>query len=126
MKRPEQGLQKGLCKLLDAVLPSDCVYFAVPNGGWRKPTEAAILNGMGVKAGVPDLVFVYQGRALFIELKALKGRLTPIQRMMCFKLKAAGASVETARTYDEALAHLRSFGIPLRIKADIRLDRKAA
>lgn len=49
--------------------------FHIPNGGSRHKAEAAKLKGMGVKAGVPDLLLpvkrgIYSG--LFVELKKLK------------------------------------------------------
>jgi hypothetical protein len=40
----------------------------VPNGGWRSPIEAAILKGLGVQPGVPDLILVRDGRPFALEL----------------------------------------------------------
>lgn len=72
--RPEQALQKAVAAYLRAQKP-DCIWFHVPNGGGRSRVEAAILKGMGVRAGVPDLIFIWAGnsgdqRVGFIELKA--------------------------------------------------------
>jgi hypothetical protein len=52
--------------------PELALMFHVPNGGFRRPVEAKILAGMGVKPGVPDVVLPvkrmeYAG--LWIELK---------------------------------------------------------
>lgn len=112
--RPEQELQRQLVIALKSLLTPATFFFAVPNGGWRTPVEGAILNGQGVRAGVPDLVFVHQGRTLCLELKAPKGYLTPLQRAAHVALRDAGARVEVARSLAEALGHLRGFGIPLR------------
>lgn len=80
MKREEQHLQQQVVRYLDLALPS-LIWFHCPNGGGRTPVEGAILKSMGVRAGVPDLVFVLpDGRAAFIELKAGKGVLTPAQK----------------------------------------------
>ena len=34
----------------------DLVFLHPANGGYRKPTEAAILQGLGVRAGAADLL----------------------------------------------------------------------
>ena len=57
---------------------------AIPNGGKRLKSEAARLQAMGVKPGVPDLCLpVPRGKyhGLYIELKRLYGgRVSPAQR----------------------------------------------
>lgn len=57
-KREEQSLQKlliQLCSLYASRLQDLNRLFHIPNGGGRAPTEAKILVGQGVRAGVPDL-----------------------------------------------------------------------
>lgn len=54
-------------------------FAAIPNGGYRRPIEAAIFKGQGVQSGVPDLLIFdapptdigYRGAA--IEMKRQKG-----------------------------------------------------
>jgi hypothetical protein len=111
--RPEQDLQASLCRFLDRTLPGDCFYFACPNGGWRSPIEAAILKGQGVKAGVPDLIFAYQGKMFALEMKSEVGRLSLSQRGVHDRLRNAGVRVEVARSFHEAIERLREFGIPV-------------
>ena len=69
-KRAEDALQRDVARLLDYALPPDAVWFHAPNGGGRSKVEAAIFKGLGVKPGVPDLIILYRGRCLAIELKA--------------------------------------------------------
>jgi hypothetical protein len=38
------------------------------------PIEAAILKGLGVRAGVPDIIAVHEGRCYAIEIKSEDGR----------------------------------------------------
>ena len=48
----------------------------IPNGGYRKPSEAAHFRAMGVRAGVPDIFLpVARGgyHGLWIEMKRRKG-----------------------------------------------------
>ena len=50
------------------------------------------------------------GRAAYLELKSAKGRLSPAQREFHAACLAAGAECEVARTTDEAIAVLASWG----------------
>lgn len=53
------------CDLMSRILDNIVLYpefacvFAVPNGGWRTPKTAGLLQQEGVKPGVPDLIFPY-------------------------------------------------------------------
>lgn len=56
-------------------------YFAIPNGGKRSKVEAAIMKGLGVRAGVPDIcVLCRDGTVVFLELKSAKGTTTAAQK----------------------------------------------
>jgi hypothetical protein len=83
----------------------------VPNGEYRARVTAAILRGMGVKAGVPDLMLVSQGRAYFLELKREGGKLSTEQKVVHAELRRAGAVVDTAYGLDEALDVLEAWGL---------------
>lgn len=61
--------------------------FHIPNGKARSKREAAILKGMGVVPGIPDLCYVFRGRAHFIEVKAQGGALSPKQRKVIEQLR---------------------------------------
>lgn len=68
--RIEQELQRYAVDALAVLYPAG-VVFHIPNGGKRGKIEAAILKGMGVKAGVPDLCIVRPfGSVSWIEMKA--------------------------------------------------------
>lgn len=55
------------------------ILFAVPNGGWRSKLTAMILKATGVLRGVSDLIFIYKGKIIFIEVKTATGKQTPEQ-----------------------------------------------
>lgn len=55
------------------------LLFSVPNGGLRTPKEAQKLKATGVVSGVSDLIFLWKGRAYFLELKTEKGRQSAAQ-----------------------------------------------
>ncbi len=43
-------------------------------------------------AGVCDRIFIHKGRVLFMEIKTLKGRLSPLQQRHGERLQAHGAN----------------------------------
>lgn len=111
----EEQIQAAVAQFLDRALPTDAVWFHPPNGGHRHAAVAAKLKWAGVKPGVPDVVVVWKGRAIFIELKAKGGSLSDAQKQMQSDLTLAGAVVlSVARSVDEVADFLEGLGIPLR------------
>lgn len=113
---PEDAFQIALVNDLRRILHPRVVMAAVPNGGYRTRAEAGILKAMGVLPGFPDLLFLWNGRAYGLELKAPKGKLSPAQKELHPRLAVAGMTVGVVRSLDEALDSLRAAGVPLRIK----------
>lgn len=107
----EQAIQKALVQHLRTRAAPDVFWFHVPNGGYRRPIEAAILRGLGVKAGVPDLCFVHNSKFYCLELKAEKGRPTEAQLAALAALDKAGAFTALAHGLDRAVAVLEQWGI---------------
>jgi hypothetical protein len=54
--RPEQQIQRAVFEHLAIRAASTVFAFHPANGGWRSRVEAAVLKGMGVRAGVPDII----------------------------------------------------------------------
>ena len=99
--RPEQEIQRAVFQHLTIRAAPGTYAFHPANGGWRSRVEGAILTGMGVRAGVPDIIAVKGGRCCALELKAAGGRLTSVQRDAHAALVAAGATVAVAYGLDE-------------------------
>jgi hypothetical protein len=70
-----------------------------------------ILEGLGVCAGVPDVIAIRAGQICCPELKASRGRLSTVQHETIAALNAVGARVEVASSLDDALGHLERWGI---------------
>ena len=113
MKRLEQQFQQSVAAYLERVLPPGVFWTAVGHGGGGR-TRGAILKSMGVRPGVPDLIFLYHGRFLGIELKAGKGTLSSAQDSCASLIVAAGGTWASARTLDDVERTLVAFGIPLK------------
>jgi hypothetical protein len=90
--RPEQALHRAVVALASQIRPA-VPFFHVPNGGARSAVEGAIFKGLGVRAGVPDLVFVLpQGGVAFMEIKAERGRVSAAQALFRGEVADMGAS----------------------------------
>jgi hypothetical protein len=72
----------------------------------RRPVEAAVLKGLGVRAGVPDLIACRGGRFYALELKTDTGKLSDAQEQVFAALREAGAEVAVTYGLDAALAQL--------------------
>ena len=75
------------------VYPELKLLYHIPNGGGRDAIEGKHLKEQGVKPGVPDLCLpVPRGAydALYIELKAEKGKPSPEQEWWICQLQLEG------------------------------------
>ena len=114
--RPEDQIQRAVFQHLRARSAPGVFAFHVPNGGRRKPVEASILKGLGVKAGVPDVIACHAGRFYALELKAEGGRPTPKQLEAVENIRNAGGFACICEGLDRALKTLETWGL-LRGKA---------
>jgi hypothetical protein len=110
-RRPEQQMQKAVLGHLAWRAVPGVWWCHYPAGGWRSAIEAAILRGLGVVAGVPDILIVHCGQLYALELKAANGRLTDVQSDTHAAMKRAGAIVATAHGIDDALGQLTLWGL---------------
>jgi hypothetical protein len=96
------------------IVEAEC--FHIPNGGYRRKVEAAILKGMGVAAGTPDICILWRpGKVAFIELKALgKSNISPAQRVFHLRLWELGVPNAVCRSIDDVRAQLKTWGVQLR------------
>lgn len=111
MKRnqPERVFQKSVCQYLNVALPSGAWYSAIPGG------NRSVTTTPGYRSGTPDLLIIYKGRSIFIELKAPRKSATKHQRDVHHELVLSGALVATVRDLD-ALYDFLDLIIPLRSK----------
>lgn len=127
MKRrgtPEADLQRAVVRSLRQILPRSAIIHHCANEvtepGPRGARRQAILVGMGVHAGFADLMVLCDGRVLFLELKALKGRLRPAQEAFRDAVKAQGFGWALVRSLDDALTALADHGFATRIALPAR------
>jgi len=100
MKREEQHLHQTIAQYLESRCGGDAWFTTFPSGGGGR-LRGAILRGMGLKAGVPDILFIWKGRAYWVEVKAPKGKLSVSQIECQMDLKQAGCEVATVRSVED-------------------------
>lgn len=113
---PEEALHRTVASYLAHALPWDAWFTTIPAGGGGR-VRGSKLKGMSYKAGTPDLIIVHEGRALWIELKAPKGRLSDEQSECHALLDQAGAEIVVARSVDDIETALRKWNVPLKARA---------
>lgn len=121
---PEEDLQKAVVKFLSVALAGNSEFFHVPNGGKRGFREAQRFKAIGVKAGVPDLIVVNDGRMIGIEMKAGKQPLSEAQVYYHDRLRLARVPVTVCRSIEDVEAALRDAGVPLRATTDSRITER--
>jgi len=110
--RPEDAMQKAVLAHLQARGARGLIYWHTPNGGRRSRTEGAIFKGLGVRAGVADLILIHNGSCYALELKAGdSARPTVAQMQFMSDFNAAGGHGCICHTLDRALRVLETWGL---------------
>ena len=127
MKRrgtPEADLQRSVVTALKFALPKTAIIHHCANEvtepGPRGAKRQAILVGMGVHPGFADLMVLCDSRVLFLELKSLKGRLSPNQEAFRDTVLAQGFGWALVRSVDDALGALADNGFASRAQLPVR------
>jgi len=110
-QQPEAQIQRAIVQHYRARAAYGVFMFAVPNGGFRRKVEAAILQATGTVAGVPDTIWIKDGQVFALELKAPGGRPTESQLATIAEMERAGAYCCIAEGLDRALSVLVAWGL---------------
>ena len=108
---PESAIQRAVFEHIRRRGVPGMFAFHPANGGYRRPVDAKILKGLGVRAGVPDIIAIHNGRCFAMEIKAPGGRATDKQLECLAALREAGAFTCIAEGLDRALAALSAWGL---------------
>ena len=108
MSHPEFQVHRAIVDYLN--LCSSSFWFH-PFNKASSPREGKMAKLMGVVAGVPDLIFFKNGVAWCLEIKALGGKLSPVQKETIARIRLSGIDVEIAYGLDEALYILKKRGV---------------
>src|SRR5262245_53044494 len=110
-QQPETAVQRAIVQHYKARAMPGTFMFAVPNGGVRSKVEAAIMKSTGTVAGVPDTIWIRDGKIYALEIKTEDGRPTPTQLSTIAAMEAAGAYCCIAYGLDRCLQVLEQWGM---------------
>src|SRR5262249_34283848 len=115
MKRPELAIHKEVVRHLRKRAAPGALWWHTPNGiraGGRKASvQGAIAKGMGVRAGVADIIAVHRGMFFALELKAPGGRPTEAQLEFQSAFRNQGGFTCVAEGLDAAIGTLELWGL---------------
>ena len=131
MRHDEHQIQCAIVNLLSVALPADACFWAVPNGekrggktiqrgGKAIPLSAVRLKREGVKAGVADILILWGGRLIALEVKTPKGRQSPSQKAWEAECVGAGGVYHVVRSVDEAREFLSAVIPTFKARSDRR------
>jgi hypothetical protein len=109
--RPEDIIQRAVFDHLRVRCAPGVFAFHPANGGWRSRVESAILKGLGVRAGVPDVIAIHRGEVFALEIKTENGKATTAQLQAIKDMRRAGGHAEVCHGLDHALAQLEAWGL---------------
>ncbi len=120
--RPEQEIQKAVLAHLKMRGAKDIFYFHCPNGGFRKPIEAAIFKSMGLVAGIPDLIIIrklgqWSCQVFALELKDNGRRGKKLtdheieQEKVRVRMQAVGVITDVTYGLNETITWLEGHGL---------------
>ena len=116
-KRPEEDLHRQVADYLSLAIVPPAWWTTFPSGWFRGKAAAGILKACGLKAGVPDILLIRDGRVYWIELKAEGGYLSAAQKEMRPLLLAAGCQHVICRSIGEIQSALLMWGFRLKARA---------
>jgi hypothetical protein len=86
--------------------------FHVPNGGKRNGREAVKFKKLGVRAGVPDFIFLYPSNdkhGLILEFKTAKGYVSKVQKYWLEELEKNNYETHVVRDSLEAIEIVKKY-----------------
>src|SRR6516165_6399993 len=108
----EAEIQRAVCQHLTARPAHGLVWFHPANGGWRHHVEAARFVGLGVKAGVADLILLHDSKFHALELKAhARSKVSKAQKQFIADVRAAGGKADIGYGLDDALRKFEAWGL---------------
>jgi len=112
--------QRAHFAFLSKALPVGAYFTAIDVGSAGSARQGMLRKARGVRPGIADLLVVYRGTSLWIEVKS-GSSLSPAQQLFRDAVTANGHLWALARSTEDVEAALRSAGIPLRASlGDIR------
>jgi hypothetical protein len=116
---PEDDIQRCIVAHLRQRGVPGLVFWHTPNGAKLGgkinakgiAIQGARLKGLGVRAGVSDIIAIHQGQIFALEIKAPGGRPTEAQLEFIDDMRNAGAFTSIAEGLDQAIRTIEMWGL---------------
>ena len=116
--------QRAYAAFLARALPLEAYWTSIDHGRSTNVAHGALRKARGVHPGIPDMIVVWSGITLWVEVKAGSALSGP-QKLTRDRLVAQGHLWALVRSGEELEAALRAAGIPLRATYGERVARLA-
>jgi len=111
MNHEEAKIQASLVQVCNSL--DWCYLFMVKNDGAKSQAQAMRDKAMGLRSGVSDMILMTRwGESVFIEVKALTGRLSKPQEEFKKRCEMWGHRYFVVRSQDEFIALLDTIKKP--------------
>lgn len=117
----EDQIQASIVAYLRACLPDGALFHSIPNGAYlaghnagERGRQMAKLKWTGLLPGAADLLVLWNGRAIYLEVKVLKGVQQASQKTFEDRVAAAGAHYAVVRSIDDVAEFITLCGVPMR------------
>src|SRR5262249_21582002 len=107
----EQAIHRAVVQHLRARGVPRLIFLHPANGGERRRTEAAIFQGLGVRAGAADLLLWHSRKSHALELKAEGKYASGLQRQFLSDFERAGGHAACVAGLDSALHQLEAWSL---------------
>jgi len=76
----------------------NCLIFSIPNGGLRDKRTAMLMKATGLTPGASDLIVIYFGKLLFVEVKTSTGVQSEEQKVFAKRVRECGFDYHLVRS----------------------------
>lgn len=105
LKETEKDIENSILEALQTI--KGCKVWKNQSVGIYDPTKKSFRRRSKYQIkGVSDILGIYKGKMLCLEVKTKKGRLSPEQKQFLEEMQALGAATACVRSIPEALAVL--------------------
>jgi hypothetical protein len=110
----ESGVQTKLARLLTVYLDPETTFSTSLENKPRSRISGLFQKRRGVRSGLPDVLILYRGKLIFVELKSRAGVATKSQKQIRLEMLPAGATWWMARSARAAMMALHLSGVVFR------------
>jgi hypothetical protein len=115
--RTEHDIQVEVAEFLARALAGVCWWSGVDHGAGKMGKAAAgRRKARGIRAGIPDILVLWQGRLIGLEMKDARGTQSAPQRELQAEWQIHGAGYHVCRSLEDVDRALAREGVPMRYR----------